>query len=129
MKRRPLSTSTRLALAVMGSFLLAFVLLGAGVYYAVSTLLLQDARETVRTDAMGLIDLYREDGRGALLEELQDRQTQPEDRDAVHALVSPQGRVLTGNVAVSLHRLATARWIEVCCSPACVCVRRIASSR
>jgi signal transduction histidine kinase len=112
MKRRSLSTSARLALAVMGSFLLAFVLLGAGVYFAVSTLLLQDARELVRTDAMGLVDLYREDGRSALLEELQARQTKPEDRDAVHALVSPQGRVLVGNIALSPHRPAAARWIE-----------------
>ncbi|QNP41457.1 sensor histidine kinase [Lysobacter solisilvae (ex Woo and Kim 2020)] len=106
-----LSTSTRLALAVMGSFLLAFVLLGGGVYYAVSTLLLHDARELVRTDAAGLLDLYREDGYRALRDELQRRQAAPEDPDAVYALVSAQGRLLVGNVVPP--RLAThARWLE-----------------
>ncbi|GAB3098628.1 ATP-binding protein [Lysobacter terrae] len=109
---RPLSTSTRLALVVMGSFLLAFVLLGAGIYYAVSTLLLQDTRELVRTDAAGLVDLYREDGRSALLEELQRRQEAPEDPDAVYALASPQGRRLVGNVQPLRHGPITTRWTE-----------------
>ena len=109
---RPLSTSTRLALAVMGSFLLAFVLLGAGIYYAVSTLLLQDARELVRTDAAGLVDLYREDGRGALLEELQRRQDAQEDPDAVYALASREGKRLAGDVAALRTAPRTARWIE-----------------
>ena len=112
MKRRPVSTSARLALAVMGSFLLAFVLLGAGVYYAVSSLLLHDARELVNNDAAGLLDLYREDGSSALFEELQRRQAKPEDPDAVHVLVSPQGRVLLGNIALLPHRSPARRWIE-----------------
>lgn len=110
---RRLSTSTRLALAVMVSFLLAIVLLGAGVYYAVSTLLMQDAREVVRTDAAGLVDLYREDGRGALLGELQRRLAEPEDPDAVYALVSPQGRWLAGRLGVMPRRSSAARWIEL----------------
>jgi signal transduction histidine kinase len=109
--KRTLSTSTRLALAVMGSFLLAFVLLGGGVYYAVSTLLLHDARELVRTDAAGLVDLYREDGHGALLEELQRRRAEPEDPDAVYALVSPQGRRLVGDFTPP-HPAVRSRWIE-----------------
>jgi signal transduction histidine kinase len=112
MRRRPVSTSTRLALAVTGSFLLAFVLLGAGVYYAVSSLLLHDARELVNNDAAGLLDLYREDGSSALFEELQRRQTKPEDPDAVHVLVSPQGRVRLGNIALLPHRSPAPRWIE-----------------
>jgi signal transduction histidine kinase len=112
MRRRPVSTSTRLALAVTGSFLLAFVLLGAGVYYAVSSLLLHDARELVNNDAAGLLDLYREDGSSALFEELQRRQAKPEDPDAVHVLVSPQGRVRLGNIALLPHRSPTPRWIE-----------------
>ena len=112
MRQRPVSTSTRLALAVMGSFLLAFVLLGAGLYYAVSSLLLHDARELVSNDAAGLLDLYREDGSGALFEELQRRQAKPEDPDAVHVLVSPQGRVLLGNTALLPHRSPARRWIE-----------------
>ena len=112
MRRRPVSTSTRLALAVTGSFLLAFVLLGAGVYYAVSSLLLHDARELVNNDAAGLFDLYREDGSSALFEELQRRQAKPEDPDAVHVLVSPQGRVRLGNIALLPHRSPAPRWIE-----------------
>jgi signal transduction histidine kinase len=96
----------------MGSFLLAFVLLGAGLYYAVSSLLLHDARELVSNDAAGLLDLYREDGSGALFEELQRRQAKPEDPDAVHVLVSPQGRVLLGNTALLPHRSPARRWIE-----------------
>jgi signal transduction histidine kinase len=112
MRRRAVSTSTRLALAVTGSFLLAFVLLGAGVYYAVSSLLLHDARELVNNDAAGLLDLYREDGSSALFEELQRRQTKPEDPDAVHVLVSPQGRVRLGNIALLPHRSPARRWIE-----------------
>ena len=112
MRRRPVSTSTRLALAVTGSFLLAFVLLGAGVYYAVSSLLLHDARELVNNDAAGLLDLYREDGSSALFEELQRRQAKHEDPDAVHVLVSPQGRVRLGNIALLPHRSPAPRWIE-----------------
>ena len=112
MRRRPVSTSTRLALAVTGLFLLAFVLLGAGVYYAVSSLLLHDARELVNNDAAGLLDLYREDGSSALFEELQRRQAKPEDPDAVHVLVSPQGRVRLGNIALLPHRSPAPRWIE-----------------
>jgi signal transduction histidine kinase len=108
--KRTLSTSTRLALAVMGSFLLAFVLLGGGVYYAVSTLLLHDARELVRTDAVGLVDLYRGDGPGALVEELRRRQAEPDDPDAVYALVSPQGRRLIGDLA-PMHRTVRAHWL------------------
>lgn len=107
-----LSTSTRLALVVMAAFLLAFVLLGAGVYYAVSTLLLQDARELVRNDATGLLDVYREDGRKTLLDELQRRLAEPEDPDAVYALVSPRGELLMGSFTTLPHYRRGARWIE-----------------
>ena len=54
MKRFLPSTSVRLALIVMGFFLAAFVLIGAGVYVAVSTLLMHDTRELVRSDAITL---------------------------------------------------------------------------
>ena len=112
MKLTPRSTSTRLALAVMTSLLLAFVLLGAGVYYAVSTLLMQDARELVRTDSAGLADLYRENGRGELVEELRRRVDAPEDPDAVYMLANPDGAVVVGTYpALPAHRPG-ARWIE-----------------
>jgi len=94
---RPLrSTSTRLAMTVMGAFLLAFVLLGTGVYVAVSTLLLQDARELVRTDAAGLMQVERDGGRAALVQELRDRLEAPDDPDAVYALIAANGQVEVG---------------------------------
>lgn len=107
---RPLrSTSTRLALAVAGSFLLAFVLLGAGVYVAVSTLLLQDARELVRTDAAGLMQLYRDGGRAALAQELRDRLDAPDDPDAVYALIAANGKAEIGDVS-AMSATKGARW-------------------
>jgi signal transduction histidine kinase len=103
------STSTRLALAVMGAFLLAFVLLGAGVYVAVSTLLLQDARELVRTDSAGLMQLQRDGGRAALVQELRDRLDAPDDPDAVYALIGADGRVELGDIP-ALHAGRGVRW-------------------
>lgn len=105
----PRSANTRLALAVMASFLAAFVVLGAGVYVAVSTLLLQDARELVRTDAAGLMELYREEGRGALAQELRDRIDGPDEPDAFYALVGPGGRVELGD-APSVAGGRAVRW-------------------
>ncbi|MGO4778720.1 hypothetical protein AB4084_24970, partial [Lysobacter sp. 2RAB21] len=97
MRLMPRSTSARLALAVTASFLLAFVLLGFGVHYAVSAMLIQDARELVRVDAAGLVEMYQDDGRAALLGELRDRIGSGEDPDAVYALTAPDGRVVAGN--------------------------------
>ncbi|MBX9400161.1 HAMP domain-containing histidine kinase [Lysobacter sp. BMK333-48F3] len=108
----PRSTSARLALAVTASFLLAFVLLGAGVHYAVSALLTQDARELVRVDAAGLVELYRDDGRAALLSELRERIASDEDPDAVYALTAHDGRMIVGDYPrLPTHRRG-ARWIE-----------------
>lgn len=105
------STSTRLALAVTASFLLAFVLLGAGVYYAVSTLLTNDAREVVRADAEGLAELYRDSGRNALIAELRERIAKPDDPDAVYALLAADGGVIAGSYARVPHHAAGAHWI------------------
>ena len=105
------STSTRLALAVTASFLLAFVLLGAGVYYAVSTLLTNDAREVVRADAEGLAELYRDSGRNALVAELRERVAKPDDPDAVYALLAADGRVIAGSYASVPRHAAGAHWI------------------
>lgn len=105
------STSTRLALAVTVSFLLAFVLLGAGVYYAVSALLTQDAREEVRADAAGLLEVYRDSGRDALIAELGGRTAAQEDPDAVYALMSPDGRRIVGSFAVLPPHGASAHWV------------------
>lgn len=106
------STSARLALAVTASFLLAFVLLGIGVHYAVSAMLTQDARELVRVDAAGLVEVYRDEGRAALLGELRERIATDEDPDAVYALTATDGRVVAGDYRdLPTHRQG-ARWIE-----------------
>lgn len=122
---RPLrSTSARLALAVAAAFLLAFVLLGVGVQYAVSALLMADVREVIRADAAGLVELYREDGRSDLRDEIRDRVEAPDDPDAVYALISRDGGIIAGTFsrlpADVLRANATsvrdgrhpARWVE-----------------
>lgn len=96
------STSMRLALAVMASFLLAFVVLGAGVYFTVSALLLEDARELVRADAAGLLEIHRDGGRTALAEELRARLEADDEPDAVYALIA-EGRALAGAMPTDLH--------------------------
>ncbi|MFL6592915.1 MAG: ATP-binding protein [Luteimonas sp.] len=107
------STSARLALAVTASFLVAFVLLGAGVYFAVSTLLTSDAREVIRADAGGLLQLYQQGGRKDLLAEVADRADAPDDPDARYAVVGRDGRLLAGTFS-RLPALSRApRWIEL----------------
>ncbi len=106
------STSARLAFAVTASFLLAFALLGLGVYYAVSTMLVNDTREVVRADAAGLMQLYRDNGRDALVAELNARTTDPDDPDMLYALFGHDGRLVVGTpVHLPAHR-TRAQWLE-----------------
>ena len=112
MRLRAPSTSARLALVVMGFFLAAFVLLGAGLYYAVSTLLLQDARELVRTDAAALQDIHQQGGRAALLAELQARIAGNGDPDAVYALAARDGTASVGRLPDARVPGAHGRWVE-----------------
>lgn len=113
MKRLLPSTSARLALIVMGFFLAAFVLVGAVVYVAVSTLLLQDTRELVKSDAATLLDIYHEGGRARLLGELQDRIHDPDgDPDAVYALADAQGGSLLGQLPEGRKPGRRGQWIE-----------------
>ena len=113
MKRFLPSTSVRLALIVMGFFLAAFVLIGAGVYVAVSTLLMHDTRELVRSDAITLVDIYREGGRAALLDELQDRiHDADSDPDAVYALADAHGDSLLGQLPDAQTPGPRGRWVE-----------------
>jgi signal transduction histidine kinase len=108
------STSARLALAVTASFLLAFVVLGAGVYFAVSTLLTNDAREVVRADVAALLQLYREGGHDALVAEVRDRADAPDDPDAEYAVVGRDGRIAAGTFSQLPHWTVKApRWIEL----------------
>ena len=113
MRRLLPSTSARLALVVMGFFLAAFVLVGAVVYVAVSTLLLQDTRELVKSDAVTLLDTYHEGGRAALLDELQDRIHDPDgDPDAVYALADAQGGSLLGQLPAGRKPGRRGHWVE-----------------
>jgi len=113
MKRLLPSTSARLALIVMGFFLAAFVLVGAVVYVAVSTLLLQDTRELVKSDAATLLDIYHEGGRARLLGELQDRIHDPDgDPDAVYALADAQGGSLLGQLPEGRKPGRRGQWVE-----------------
>lgn len=108
------STSARLALAVTASFLFAFVLLGAGVYFAVSTLLTNDAREVIRADAGGLLQLYRQQGRKALVAEVLDRADSSDDPDAEYAVVSRDGQIVAGTFSRLPHWILRApHWIEL----------------
>jgi signal transduction histidine kinase len=113
MSRALPSTSTRLALLVMGFFLASFVLIGAGVYVAVSTLLLHDARELARADAVALVETHRNGGRAALLAELQHRIHGDEgDPDAVYALADAGGRALLGRLPDPSDPGKRGRWVE-----------------
>ena len=108
------STSARLALAVTASFLFAFVLLGAGVYLAVSTLLTSDVREVIRADVGGLLDIYHDDGRKGLVDEIASRADGPDDPDAQYAVVARDGRILAGTFSRLPPDLSHApRWIEL----------------
>lgn len=106
------STTARLALAVSGAFLLSCVLLGTGIYFAVSTLLERDAHELVRADAAGLRDLYRHAGYARLREEVQARVDTPEDPDALYALLSAEGKLLVGGLEQMPPWRPHARWLE-----------------
>lgn len=111
------STSARLAIVVASSFLIAFIVLGGGVYFTVSALLNNDAREVVRAEAGGLIATYRQSGRDGLLAEVRRRVAAPDDPDTVYALVAGDGHMLAGSYAHlpfrhDMHPRAGHDWIE-----------------
>ena len=110
--RLPRATSTRLALAVALAFLVACVLLGTAVQYTVSRLLLADTRAVIRADASGLVEIYRDDGAAALLEEVRDRAEAPDDPDAVYALFARDGRLRAGSLARLPAYPRGSHWIE-----------------
>ncbi len=90
------STSRRLALTVSAAFLLAFMVLGAGVYFAVSALLEKDSQDVLRLQTAGLVEVARSGGLPALREEVQSRTEQPDDPDSAYAVWDRNGRLLAG---------------------------------
>lgn len=81
---------------VSAAFLLAFMLLGAGVYFAVSHLLGKDGQDVLRLQTAGLLDVARSGGLPALREEVESRTEQPDDPDSAFALWDANGRLLAG---------------------------------
>ena len=113
MRRWLPSTSARLALVVMGLFLIAFVMIGGGVYFAASTLLLDDARGLVRADANDLVTIHRSGGMAALRAELDERITGGNgDPNAVYGLVDGDGNALIGRLPDAGRPGAHGRWVE-----------------
>ena len=90
------STSTRLVLAVSAAFLIAFLLLGAGIYSKVLASLDHDTREFVRSDAAELFALRQRAGIAALLAEVRARGADQDDADLLYAIVDARGRVVAG---------------------------------
>lgn len=112
MKRWPRSSTLRLGLLAAVAFFAGSLLLGGGMYLAVSALLLDDARQVIRADAGGLLELQREAGLQALATEIGERVEAPYDPDAVYALIASDGRLLGGHFARLPHFAANARWVE-----------------
>lgn len=106
------STTSRLALSVSMAFLLACMLLGTGIYLAVSTLLERDAHELVRADGAGLRDIYRHAGYDRLREEIQTRIDMPEDPDALYMLLAADGSVVAGSLQLVPGWKPQQRWLE-----------------
>ena len=93
------STSTRLALAVGGLFLLSYLLLGGGLYYAVSRIFASDLHEVIRLDSADLVELYRESGFAGLKTEISERTAAPDDDNAVYELIGKDGQLIAGQFA------------------------------
>ncbi|AXK70864.1 sensor histidine kinase [Lysobacter sp. TY2-98] len=94
----PRSTSARLAIAVTLSFFVAFVVLGVGVRFTVSTLLDGDTRDVVRADEAGLLEIARDDGRQDFIDEVRSR-VESDDDAAVYGLFDTGGRRIAGPLA------------------------------
>lgn len=106
------STTSRLAMSVSAAFLLCSILLGTGIYFAVSALLERDAREVVRADAAGLRDIYRHAGYQRLVEELDNRIGTPEDPDMLYMLLDRDGKLVTGSLQALPGWNRNLHWLE-----------------
>ncbi|HTD28632.1 MAG TPA: ATP-binding protein, partial [Xanthomonadaceae bacterium] len=107
------STSARLALWIGGLFLLFYLLLGLGLYVAVSRIFAQDLHEVIRLDSADLVELFHESGHNGLATEISERTASPEDDNAVYELIGSGHHLLAGQFA-SLPRfvLYGDGWVE-----------------
>jgi signal transduction histidine kinase len=107
------STTARLALWIGGLFLLFYLLLGVGLYFAVSEIFAKDLHEVIRLDSDDLVELYRESGHAGLATEISERTASPDDDNAVYELIGPHHRLLAGQFAsVPDDVLNGSDWVE-----------------
>lgn len=115
MSNWPRSTSLRLALIVGVAMLFAFVLLGSGVFYAVSGIIGNGLQEVIRAEDKGLLEIYQDQGQGlaTLKAEVADRTGAPDNPDAVYALLDAHGGILAGEFSTLPAKVLRAHgWIE-----------------
>lgn len=113
MSHWPRSTSLRLALIVGAAMLVAFVLLGSGVFYAVSGIIGNGLQEVIRAEDKGLLDIYQDQGLATLKAEVADRTGAPDNPDAVYAVLDAHGGILVGEFSSLPARVLRAHgWVE-----------------
>jgi len=92
------SFSFRLSVTHIVLFAGSVALIG-GVYYWLSVAIpLNAAKNQVRVEAARLAHFYEKNGREALIQQLTARARRPAARKAFHALITPDGKVLSANI-------------------------------
>lgn len=93
-----LSLSFRLALAYAALLCVSMALLAAAYYWIAVARPLDAVREQVNRESQVLAQTYIVDGEEALVTALERRQRQKDARQAFHAFIAPDGRLVTGNL-------------------------------
>lgn len=106
------SLSFRLALTYVGLFCASVAVL-MGVYYWVSVIQPNEkVKAEVNREAKALSRIYLVEGQDRLVAALEARSARKAPRMAFHALIDPNGQVITTNLP-SWPRKSAARWIEI----------------
>ncbi len=103
-------------IAVLYLLLLSLTLLAllGFVYWSTSSLIDQQASETVDAEILGLAEQYREEGLSRLVAVIRERSGPGGDLESVYLLADPQLRPLAGNLATMPEgRSGTSGWLEV----------------
>jgi signal transduction histidine kinase len=103
-------------IAVLYLLLLSLTLLAllGFVYWSTSSLIDQQASETVEAEILGLAEQYREEGLSRLVEVIGERSGPGTDLESVYLLADPQRRRLAGNLATLPEgRPGSSGWLEV----------------